>query len=481
MERLHSYLSSVYRILIVGLIVYLYIKGMGDGLNDEHLITLAVLGVYGIGFAAIPHRKWGAYLEWLAVLGLIQYFGEITLLYFLLVVPFIHMVSLKASQLDMIVFSLLLGSLYFLKTHSVIVAVAIGAGAYITCVLFNTKFRQIGVMEKVVFSERKTNEELRIDLTQKKAQIQVVTKLFIHKKHLEEIHEVEMLVEQLMNSASDFYDSYYVKLYYYRNGVYVSMADKGENRKYQVPSELSGGEGEEVEIGEHLLRVPISYEKQPWGCIAVYGKRSRLGEDGQRVFFPFEDSDYEILSLYIDSVMTRMRELRRNEKLKKAALYDRLTNVSNRHHLEELYKELVQSAKQTRQMFSMLVLDIDHFKRFNDDFGHDIGDRVLQVVARVLQESVDEKGGDVVGRWGGEEFMVLIPGDITRGMQAAETIRSNIETYDFEYRKITVSVGGSYFGQDGIAMDELMKKADLALYRSKESGRNRVTFYEGGR
>lgn len=480
MERFHSVLSSVYRVLIVGLIIYLQLKGMTGGWTDGKVITLVALAFYGIGFAAVPHRKWGAYLEWLVVLGLIYYFGDIAMLYFLLVVPFIHLVSLKANQLDMILFSGMIGALYYVNSSSIMVAFSVGAGIYIASVLMHSKFKQIGVMERAVYQERKKNEEIRMDLAQKKTQIQIVTKLFIHKKHLEDIDHVELLVEQMVNSTSDFYDAYYVKLYYYRNGVYVPMTERGENRKYEVPEELTFEEGGQVAIQDQLLRVPMTYENQPWGCVEVYGKRSKLGENGQRLFFPFEDSDYEILSLYIDSVMTRMRELRKNEKLIKAAMYDNLTNLSNRYHLEIKFEELVQKSRDYRVPFTLLILDIDHFKRFNDDFGHLVGDEALSVVGRVLRDSVDEKNGDVIGRWGGEEFAAFIPGDEERGLYMAEHIRRNIEQFDFKYRNITVSIGGAMFGRDGTKLDDLYKKADVALYHSKEGGRNQVTFFEGG-
>jgi diguanylate cyclase (GGDEF)-like protein len=137
--------------------------------------------------------------------------------------------------------------------------------------------------------------------------------------------------------------------------------------------------------------------------------------------------------------------------------------------------------KENKIPFAVILLDIDHFKSFNDTFGHDIGDEVLRVVSRIATETVEGfNGQDTIGRWGGEEFMGYLTGTPEECFQKAETIRKSIEQFPFKYRAITVSIGVALIGVHGMNLKELSKKADIGLYNSKENGRNRVTVYERG-
>ena len=125
------------------------------------------------------------------------------------------------------------------------------------------------------------------------------------------------------------------------------------------------------------------------------------------------------------------------------------------------------------QVLSVLMVDIDHFKRVNDTHGHDVGDEVLQGVAKILQTAV--RGSDLACRWGGEEFLCVFPGmgpDIA--MTVAERIRTDIEAaYIAGVGTITVSIGAAFSPKGGQVKDAV-RRADQALYRAKRSGRNRV-------
>ena len=127
------------------------------------------------------------------------------------------------------------------------------------------------------------------------------------------------------------------------------------------------------------------------------------------------------------------------------------------------------------------MMDIDHFKAFNDNFGHLLGDEVLKIVAKSLTDCV--KGADVVARYGGEEFSVILPNTPLNGAQrVAETIRATIAKRELKrrdsgesYGQITVSVGVSLLRPGSDTNESLIKRADDALYKSKRHGRNRVT------
>lgn len=481
MERAYVFITAGYRVLIT--LISISILWFIEAPNIEtKMIECAVLIGYALVFSIFGANRVISYLEWLAALALLYYFSDITIIYFLLLIPFTQIISMKAKQYDLIYLAVTISILEWMFKEVPLNIVALGAAVYVAGFILNMNFSKIAVLEKLLKTEKKENENLLIENSVKNTQIEVVSKLFIHKQHLDDISNLDMLVEQMLISSMDYFNAYYVSLYYFKDNVYHQIADRGDKGKYEVPPKLKLDKGKEVYYDRQLLRVPITYEKRPWGAIGVYGKRSRLGEDGQIVFFPFEESDFEILSIYVDSVMSRLKEIRRNDKLKKAAMYDRLTTLPNRAYLEgELFENKVSAMKESNKPFSIMLLDIDHFKTFNDTFGHDIGDEVLQVVARIARDTLkDFKQNDDIGRWGGEEFMGFLTGTKEECFEKAQKVRESIENFPFKYRKITVSIGLSTFTDVMGELNDTSKKADLALYQSKELGRNRVTVYERG-
>jgi two-component system, cell cycle response regulator len=166
-----------------------------------------------------------------------------------------------------------------------------------------------------------------------------------------------------------------------------------------------------------------------------------------------------------------------HDKLYKQATRDTLTGLSNRSYFQnELRKFLSIGARYSRP-FSLMMLDVDFFKKVNDTYGHDVGDNVLKTVATALMSHV--RSHDVAARFGGEEFVILLPETPLNGAVAvAERIRMTVESCDFEpmgcHHHVTISIGISEFPSSGVEFDELIKRADEALYKAKESGRNRV-------
>lgn len=167
--------------------------------------------------------------------------------------------------------------------------------------------------------------------------------------------------------------------------------------------------------------------------------------------------------------------LNRNRmKLQHMAETDKLTGVYNRHHfVARSEKELLRSLRYHRN-FCILLLDIDHFKKVNDNFGHQTGDFVLKELTRLIAHSL--RATDIIARWGGEEFIALLPEtDIDQGAKAAERIRIAVEAFHFKPAgNITISLGISHFLESDQNIDEIIKRADDALYEAKRAGRNRV-------
>lgn len=173
----------------------------------------------------------------------------------------------------------------------------------------------------------------------------------------------------------------------------------------------------------------------------------------------------------LDAVNEMLRE--RNEELERLSASDSLTGLSNRRVLtQRLSEELLRSQRQNHS-FTVLMLDVDHFKKYNDAHGHPAGDEVLKRVASILRTST--RAGDCTARYGGEEFAVLLSGKgAEAALQLAERIRERVMEEKFPAGSITISVGIAEFPHHGHTAEAVISSADEALYEAKREGRNRV-------
>lgn len=175
-----------------------------------------------------------------------------------------------------------------------------------------------------------------------------------------------------------------------------------------------------------------------------------------------------------------MEELQRDlENVRREAMTDGLTSLANRKAFDNELRRIAEETAITQGTFALLMVDIDYFKSFNDNFGHQVGDQVLRLVARTLTDGV--KGRDIAARYGGEEFAIILP---DTNLQAAVTVgnalRKAVATKDVVNRntgdklgRITMSVGCAEF-MPGENIQDLIERADAALYTAKHNGRNQV-------
>ena len=166
-----------------------------------------------------------------------------------------------------------------------------------------------------------------------------------------------------------------------------------------------------------------------------------------------------------------------DERIRHMAQHDALTNLPNRALFSDRLQQELASAKRNNEHFALIFLDLDNFKPINDNFGHVMGDRLLQAVARRLEESI--RGSDTAGRIGGDEFIILLPKlhAINDAFNLAEKIRLNLQrsfAIDEHELKISCSLGIAIYPENGSDEITLTKNADQALYRAKEEGRNKV-------
>ena len=172
------------------------------------------------------------------------------------------------------------------------------------------------------------------------------------------------------------------------------------------------------------------------------------------------------------------QEKKLEQQLRLLSTTDALTGLYNRRRFDDVLLEEWKRAKRYQQYLTLLLFDVDHFKRFNDQYGHDQGDRVLQAIGRVMQTLFRDV--DHPCRYGGEEFVVILPSTGFQGAAlVAERLRLSMENLEIDGLKVTISIGVAVHPGVGQDPAEMVKQADNALYAAKQGGRNRVSYASG--
>ncbi len=169
------------------------------------------------------------------------------------------------------------------------------------------------------------------------------------------------------------------------------------------------------------------------------------------------------------------------QTVKDLAMIDGLTGLYNRRAFEERLQIEIERSRRYENSLTLMILDLDKFKRINDTYGHIFGDMVLKKTASIIRGSV--RTVDTVARYGGEEFaVILINADKNNSYKSAERIRSNIQSFVFEKDGIrehmTISIGMAEYPIDGTDVPTMISHADLAMYQSKRLGGNKVTLFK---
>jgi diguanylate cyclase (GGDEF)-like protein len=177
-------------------------------------------------------------------------------------------------------------------------------------------------------------------------------------------------------------------------------------------------------------------------------------------------------------VSLALSNIQQKEKLEEMALRDPLTKLYNRRYLEEAGQQSISNAQRSDQKLAVLVLDIDHFKRFNDDFGHEAGDHVLAEVGDLFKKI--SRNNDLLCRYGGEEFVIVssVADDMNARVMANKYCKSvrdlSLDYFGKLLPSVTLSIGAAVYPDNGLNLTELLRTADKALYQAKSQGRNRV-------
>ncbi len=186
----------------------------------------------------------------------------------------------------------------------------------------------------------------------------------------------------------------------------------------------------------------------------------------------------ELAQSVAEQLSLAMANLSLRDTLRQQSIRDPLTGLFNRRFMEESLEREIFRARRKREPVSVIMLDVDHFKRFNDQYGHDAGDVVIQAVGRHLREAV--RAEDVVCRYGGEEFVLIMPGStLSHASQRAESLRTGVNQLALslgttQLPRVTVSIGVASYPMNGQTTATLIKSADQALYQAKRNGRDRI-------
>ena len=230
-------------------------------------------------------------------------------------------------------------------------------------------------------------------------------------------------------------------------------------------------------LANGYICVPLAAQGETLGVLYVEDLRQPDAAAMETELDPGDDLERQAGAVG-ERISLALANLRLREVLRGQSIRDPLTGLFNRRFMEESLERELRRAVRGKQQVALLMLDIDHFKSFNDTFGHQAGDALLRALGNLLKEST--RGQDVVCRYGGEEFAFVLAGaSADAARKRAELLREEIKQLNVQYGgqllgAVTLSIGIAVFPENGESAEHLLKAADGALYRAKENGRDRI-------
>ncbi len=250
---------------------------------------------------------------------------------------------------------------------------------------------------------------------------------------------------------------------------------------------FSGNKFDEIGLAglKNCMLIPIYESSQPAALPNVANRRRKQMRSYEQPRAIIVLAAYSRLNRFdansiakISSIQSIIKLVIDNYSLYRSSTIDKLTGAYLRKPFEKIFIQNIEECRRINEPLSVLMLDIDHFKEVNDAYGHRKGDEVLKSISKIISQSI--RNEDALGRYGGEEFVVLLPtASRLKAFEIAERIRNNIAQARFVNgeKRITISCGIAVYPQMGDKIVELLEKADKALYASKGNGRNKTTIY----
>lgn len=261
-------------------------------------------------------------------------------------------------------------------------------------------------------------------------------------------------------------------------GYIIYVNDACNEKLGYLKDELIGKHSRILKSGMHSAQ----FYTQMWNNIIEHGTFSDIfvsrKKDGtffydKKNITTIRDTDGNPI-YYVSTSTDITEEMTLQKSLESQVYIDSLTQIYNKKKYEEVILEQIKAFQKDKKIFSLIVIDIDHFKKINDSYGHDTGDAILMQFSKIIQHNI--RSDDLLFRWGGEEFALIIPKDKEETHKLAEKLRRLIASADFQSIHVTASFGISEIGEN---KDQkiLFKEADTALYRAKSNGRNKVKIF----
>ncbi|MBC7962857.1 MAG: sensor domain-containing diguanylate cyclase, partial [Steroidobacteraceae bacterium] len=230
------------------------------------------------------------------------------------------------------------------------------------------------------------------------------------------------------------------------------------------------------EITPRCVCIPMLSQDEIVGVfhLNITGAEEQINESNNAKF----ETKYQLAISMTEHVAMAIANLSLRETLRDLSIRDPLTGLFNRRYLEEALLREIMLAERMKRKFGVIMMDLDHFKRFNDLHGHDAGDSMLREFGSFLLNNIREY--DIACRYGGEEFICIFPETtLENALERAEELRSNLMTFEVKHLgrplgRVTISAGVAIYPEHGTSQATIVKAADEALYRAKNNGRNRV-------
>lgn len=241
-----------------------------------------------------------------------------------------------------------------------------------------------------------------------------------------------------------------------RGNHYISRQGQGLVCKHIAPEQ------------EHTLCLPLIAQGELLGALHLQGTATN----------PVQEDKQQVAISLAEHVSLALANIELHNRLREQALRDPLTGLYNRRYLEEVALQLLSSADRLNQPLALLMMDLDNFKQFNDNFGHDAGDYALTKLGRLLKACT--RRSDIVSRFGGEEFLMISPGiGQKEALNIAQKLCDDVRTLSLNLNgqhlpTLTLSVGIAVYPGNGQEFQQLLKQADEALYLAKKQGRDRI-------
>ncbi|NEO25881.1 MAG: diguanylate cyclase, partial [Kamptonema sp. SIO4C4] len=225
---------------------------------------------------------------------------------------------------------------------------------------------------------------------------------------------------------------------------------------------------------------PVSPDLDHGWCIPLKAQGIKLG----RFYLtpPVTATRQELVRTVAKTIALGLANIKLRERLQNLSIRDPLTGLYNRRYLEDTLDKEIHRAQRRQNTVGIILLDVDHFKQFNDTFGHEAGDQVLQNLSHFVQTNI--RRSDIACRYGGEELLLILPeANVDNSQKRAEQIRQGIKQVKIEHQgqtigTITLSLGVACFPKHGETRDAVIRAADAALYRAKAQGRDLVVCAE---